>query len=432
MRHVRFALRFVVMWAVGAWFTLVYLVGRIGTLFVRGRDERRRAVAHLRGRVLRRAMTGLGATFVKLGQVMSTRPDLFDPEMIDELRQLQDKLPPFPGPVAESIVARQLGVPLASRFAEFDATPVAAASVAQVHRGRLTSELGGHEVAVKVLRPDVRAKVRRDSAILVTLARVANLHPRWRLSDPVGHLRHFVDGILDQTDLRLEVANYQAFGEHFAGFPGVKFPRVYPELSGERVMTMEFLRGTKLDHFHPGEHPELAGLLQRIMLKMCFDDGFIHADLHPGNLLYTENREVAIFDVGLVKRLPADVLLTFIDFSKCLVMGTPRDFVEHLKRFHSYVKDPDFVAMERDVTALLARFRGKAFADMEMGQLMNDVFALARRYRVRPLTELTLVLVGLVTSEGLGKKLNPDTNLFGDIAAYLGPILAKRGLALTP
>ncbi|HKA87509.1 MAG TPA: AarF/UbiB family protein [Haliangiales bacterium] len=432
MRHVRFALRFLVMWGIGAWFSLVYLVGRIGTLFVRGREERRRAVAHLRGRVLRRAMTALGATFVKLGQVMSTRPDLFDPEMIDELRQLQDRLPPFPGEAAAGLIERQLGAPLASRFAEFDAAPVAAASVAQVHRARLAAELGGDEVAVKVLRPDVRAKVRRDSAILLTLARVANLHPRWRLSDPVGHLRHFVDGILDQTDLRLEVANYQAFGEHFAGFPGVKFPRVYPELSGERVMTMEFLRGTKLDHLGPGNHRDIAKLLQRIMLKMCFDDGFVHADLHPGNILYTADRQVAIFDVGLVKRLPEDVLLTFIDFSKCLTMGTPKDFVEHLKRFHAYVKDPDFEAMERDVAELLRRFRGKAFADMEMGQLMNDVFALARTYRVRPLTELTLVLVGLVTSEGLGKRLNPDTNIFGDIAAYLGPILAKRGLLLAP
>ena len=432
MGRLRFVLRFLVMWAAGAWFSLVYLVGRARTLFVRGRDERRRAVAHLRGRVLRRAMTALGATFVKLGQVMSTRPDLFDPEMIDELRQLQDRLPPVAAAAAEELVERQLGAKMASRFAEFDPIPVAAASVAQVHRARLVHDLGGAEVAVKILRPDVRAKVRRDATILVALAKLANLHPRWRLSDPVGHLRHFVGGILDQTDLRLEADNYEVFGANFAGFPGVKFPHVYRELSGERVMTMEFLRGTKLDHLGAGEHPELASLLQRIVLKMCFDDGFFHADLHPGNLLLTADNEVAIFDVGLVKRLPEDVLLTFIDFSKCLVMGTPKDFVEHLKRFHAYVRNPDFAAMERDVSALLARFRDKAFADMEMGQLMNDLFALARAHRVRPLTELTLVLVGLVTSEGLGKKLNPDTNLFGDIAAYLGPILAKRGLALVP
>jgi len=427
MRRIRFFLRFLVMGWVGAWFLLAYAFCRIGTLFIRGRDRRRSAVAHLRGRMLRRAMTALGATFVKLGQVMSTRPDLFDPEMIEELRQLQDRLPPFAGERAKKTVEDTLGAPIEARFSEFDATPIAAASVAQVHRARLA---GGQEVAVKVLRPDVRANVQRDTAILLALAKITNLHPRWRLSDPVGHLSHFVEGILEQTDLRLEVDHYDLFRRHFDGYPGVRFPVVYPELSGERVMTMEFLSGTKLDGLAPGDHRGLAVRLQRVMLKMCFDDGFIHADLHPGNLLLTDEGDVAIFDVGLAKRLPDEVHLAFIDFTKCLVMGTPADFVAHLKRFHQYIQGTDFGAVERDVTDLLARFRGKSFADMEMGHLMNDVFALARRYRVRPLTDLTLVLVGLVTSEGLGKRLNPQSQIFIDIANYIGPILAKRGLAL--
>jgi ubiquinone biosynthesis protein len=426
MRRLRFFLRFLVMGWVGAWFMLAYAIGRIGTLFVRGRDRRRSAVAHLRGRILRRAMTVLGATFVKLGQVMSTRPDLFDPEMIDELRQLQDRMPPFPGATARRTVEEMLGGTIESRFAEFDAAPIAAASVAQVHRGRLTT---GEEVAVKVLRPDVRAKVRRDTAILLAMAKITNLHPHWRLSDPVGHLSHFVEGILEQTDLRLEVEHYDQFRRHFAGYPGVRFPIVYTELSGERVMTMEFLRGTKLDNLAPGDHRALGGRLSHVMLKMCFEDGFIHADLHPGNLLLTDEGDVAIFDVGLAKRLPEEVHLAFIDFTKCLVMGSPADFVAHLQRFHHYIEGTDFAAVERDVTELLARFRGKAFADMEVGHLMNDVFALARRYRVRPLTDLTLVLVGLVTSEGLGKRLNPHSQIFVDIAAYIGPILVKRGLA---
>ena len=155
MRRVRFFLRFLVMGWVGAWFMLAYAIGRIGTLFIRGRDRRRSAVAHLRGRTLRRAMTVLGATFVKLGQVMSTRPDLFEPEMIGELRQLQDRLPPFPGETARRTVEEMLGGTIEAASPNSTPRPVAAASVAQVHRARLA---GGEEVAVKVLRPDVRAQ----------------------------------------------------------------------------------------------------------------------------------------------------------------------------------------------------------------------------------------------------------------------------------
>ena len=160
------------------------------------------------GRVLRRAMTALGATFVKLGQVMSTRPDLLDTETIDELRKLQDRLPAFPIERVRRIVEEDLGAPLEDRFAEFDPVPVAAASVAKVHRARTRD---GREVAVKVLRPDVRERVLRDGAILDLFARMIEWSPTLRLSDPRGHLAQFMSGILDQTNLRLEVENYERF-----------------------------------------------------------------------------------------------------------------------------------------------------------------------------------------------------------------------------
>jgi ubiquinone biosynthesis protein len=299
--------------------------------------------------------------------------------------------------------------------------------VAQVHRARLKD---GAEVAVKVLRPDVREKVQRDSAILIAMARLIAVHPTWRLSDPVGHLTHFVGGILDQTNLRLEQEHYAHFKTFFAGVEGVRFPTVYPALSGERVLTMEFMRGRKVDKLPPGDHSVIARRLQQVVLKMCFEDGFFHADLHPGNVLVTEADEIVIFDAGLVKKLDDDILLQFMDFTKCLSMGTPKDFVEHLRRFHKYLGDVDWAGVERDLGAFTAHFRQQNVAQLELGGLMNEMFALARKYRVHPVPDLALVMVGLVTAEGIGKQLNPGNNLFADTAAYLMPLLAKRGLGL--
>jgi ubiquinone biosynthesis protein len=427
MRGVRHLGRFVTLWLLLWWYALGYALGRLRTLLIRDAEAKRAAVASLRGRILRRAVARLGATFVKLGQILSTRPDLLEPETIDELRALQDRLPAFPMPVVRRVVEEQLGGRLEDHFCEFDPVPVAAASVAQVHRARLPSS---EEVAVKVLRPDIRYKVERDATVLVAFAKMIAWHPRWRLSDPVGHLRHFVAGILEQTDLRLEIKNYHRFRRHFADTPGVRFPLVYSELSGERVMTMQFCRGAKLDSLPAGDHRALAQRLQRAILKMCFVDGFIHADLHPGNLLLAPSGDLTIFDVGLVKQLSDDILVQFMDFAKCIAMGTPRDFVNHLQRFHTYARGVDWTKLEGALGKFIVRFRAQSMAELELGALMNEVFALARRFRVRPLPDMALVIVALVTAEGIGKQLDPGTNLFQDTATFLAPLLAQRGLKL--
>jgi ubiquinone biosynthesis protein len=423
MRPFRYAARFLVMTAVIAWFVLVYGAGRVRALFAGSAEQRRAAIARLRGRVLRLAMTALGATFVKLGQVMSTRPDLLEPETIDELRALQDRLPAFSIARVRRIVAEDLDAPVEERFAELDDVPIAAASVSQVHRARLRS---GREVAVKVLRPDVHARVERDGAILGLFARLLALHPTLRLSDPVGHLQHFFSGILEQTDLRLEAANYVRFRASFAGMPGVHFPEVLPELSATRVMTMELLHGTKLDALPPGDHVALAKRLQRIFLKMCFEDGFVHADLHPGNMLLTDAGDIAIFDVGLVKHLSPQIHEQYVDFSRCLAMGATPDFVAHIRRYHAYTGELDWAGLERDLDGMLVRFRTQNAAQLELGELMSDILALGRRYRARPLADMALVMVAMVTAEGIGKQLNPNANLFEDTAEFLGPLLAKK------
>jgi ubiquinone biosynthesis protein len=407
---------------------LVYGLGRLWLwAAVRDRTRRGSRVARWQGRVLRRSMTVLGATFIKMGQVMSSRPDLFAPELIDELRHLQDRLPAFGFGRARRIVEQDLSRPLAEVFRDFEHRPIAAASVAQVHRAHLAD---GTEVAVKVLRPSIRRQVERDAVILLAGARLLALHPRARLSDPVGHLRHFVAGIVDQTDLRLEAANYQRFADNFRDTTDVVFPAVHPELSTMRVLTMELMRGEKLDDLADHHHTSLAVTVRHMMMKMCFADGFVHADLHPGNFLIRDGKEVIVFDAGMAKQLDPGVLSQFIDFSKCLTMGTPDDFVAHCKRFHTYLGDVDWDGLRRDVGALSGKFRAQDVGELEYSDLLAQVFAVARRYRVRPVPDMTLIMVALVTAQGIGKYLDPDVNMFQEVAQYLVPILMSRGEAV--
>ena len=402
---------------------LVYGIARLGiALFVWG-PRRSRAVGTLRGWMLKQTMSTLGATFIKLGQVMSTRPDLFAPEIIEQLRSLQDRIPPFSFRKIAQTIEADFGKPIHQLFSEFDEQPVAAASVAQVHRARLQD---GREVAVKVLRPGVRRQVERDQAILIGFARFIALHPRWRRSDPVGHTRHFIEAIHDQTDLQIEAANYVRFHANFSGNARVRFPEVHTDLCSSRVLTMEFVRGTKIDALPAGKYPKLAESVRMTFFKMCFEDGFVHADLHPGNMVVQDGESLVVYDVGLAKLLHEDVLIQFIDMTKCMAMGTPDDIVAHLKRFHTYIGEIDWVSLRVEVEAFAAKFRSKDVAKLEYGELIGEMFAIGRKHNVRPVTDMMLVFVALITAQGIGKMLEPEHNVFGAVATFLIPILMKR------
>jgi ubiquinone biosynthesis protein len=414
----------VAVWSTIAYYVSVYALRRFALLWSSTAAEKPERVARLQGEVLRRAMSQLGATFVKLGQVMSSRPDLFEPALITELKQLQDNLPPFPFSVVRTAIEAERDQPLNAIFSELDETPVAAASVAQVHRARL---LDGREVAVKVLRPNVRTQVERDGAFLLFGARLLALHPVLRLSDPVGFTQEFVEGLARQTDLRVEAQNYTQFARNFAHDRRVVFPYVHEALCGERVLVMDFVRGAKVDALPPGDHRAVADALRSATMQMLFVDGFMHADMHPGNMVVRDDGVLVLFDVGLASKLNSEVLDMFVDLMKCISMGTPDDTIEHLRRYHVHRGNVDWAAMRRDFEAFGQKFRSQDVMKLDYGALTNDVLAIARRYRVHPVPELSLVVVGVVTAQGIGKQLNPDANDFIEMSKYLVPLLMRTG-----
>ena len=404
----------------------VYAGGAL-TRLVLPRDARVHHRARQRGQLLRWSFELLGASVVKAGQLISSRPDVFSPEVIAELRALQDHVHAFSFRRVRAVLARELDADPTALFRVLEPEPVAAGSIAQVHRAVLHD---GREVAVKVLRPGVRARIRRDAAILLALARLAQwISPRARAADVRGHARSVVTGILAQTDLRHEAANYDRFREQFCAVEGLAFPYVHHELTTRDVLTMEFVRGSSLDDAAPEHLPRVTRVMRASFFAMCFEHGLVHADLHPGNVLVRADGVLVRLDVGLVKQLSAETLETLVDFTRCVVMGAARDLVEHLQRHHASSPVTDWAAVEADVVALVSTIRGRAMAELETSVLVGSVFALARKHRIQPMPELSLVLLGMVTIEGIAKRLDPRANTLQEIAAFLGPSLVRRRLA---
>jgi len=396
--------------------------GALARALLRGADLERAA-----GEALVQACTRLGATFIKIGQIASTRADLLPPDVVRELCRLRDQVPPFDFRLVRRTLAEDFGASLERFFASFDPVPVAAASVAQVHRAVLRES--GEIVAVKVRRPDILDKIALDRAILLALGHLLErVVPSLRLISLAGALRAFCDAVEQQTHFTREAENNRRFTANFAADPDVNFPALRPRLCSDRVLTMEFVEGVREEDIEAAGIDALrvveAGM--RCVCRMIFSHGFVHADLHPGNMRFFAPGRVVLFDLGLTGELTdADRL----SLAQTLYAFATGDGVTVARLFHDNAPSRgtrDYAAYEREVVALVDDVRRRGLGNLHVTLEIGRIFDILRRHHVQARSHMTMVNLALMTAEGLGKRLEPSLSLADAALPYLAEALEEK------
>ena len=386
----------------------------------RGPERLQRAA----GRALVRACTDLGATFIKVGQVASTRMDLLPPGLVRELATLQDRVPPFPFADVRRTLEEDLGRPLEEIFDAFETEPVAAASVAQVHRAILREN--GHTVAVKVRRPDILEKVRLDRAILLFLARnLERLVPTFHLMAIEEALRTFCQAVEEQIDLERELRNNRRFAADFAADPAIVVPHVYDDACCSSVLTMEFVEGV------PEAELERRGLDVEAIVRnglrgvcrMIFQHGFVHADLHPGNLRFVEPDRIVALDLGLVGEIDDHDRLTTARLLFALATGDGPTVARCFYDESPHPATKDYAAYEREMSEFVDSVRVKGLAHLQVSAEIGRIFDILRRHRIQARAHMTMVNLAIMTAEGLSKRLAPNIVLAEEVLPYLAEAL---------
>ncbi|MBD2454195.1 AarF/ABC1/UbiB kinase family protein [Nostoc sp. FACHB-87] len=382
------------------------------------KNDRRRAVQ------LRELLTRLGPAYIKIGQALSTRPDLVPPTYLEELTRLQDQLPPFPNEIAYQFIEEELGAPPEEIYVELSAQPIAAASLGQVYKGKLKT---GEEVAVKVQRPDLRERITIDLYILRRIAGWVQRNVKRVRSDLVGILDELGDRIFEEMDYIHEGENAERFFQLYGHIRDIYIPKIYWEYTNRRVLTMEWINGTKLT-----QAAEIAaqGIDARYLievgvqcsLRQLLEHGFFHADPHPGNLLATPDGKLAYLDFGMMSEIQPPQRYGLIE---AIVHVVNRDF-EGLAQ--DYVK-LDFLTPDTDLTPIIPAFarvfadaQGASVAELNIKSITDELSALMYEYPFRVPPYYALIIRSLVTLEGIAIFIDPNFKVLSE--AY--PYVSKR------
>src|SRR5918995_4710829 len=382
-----------------------------------------------RGRHLREMLDELGPTFVKFGQLLSTRPDVVPPDIVAELRGLQDDVTPFPSAQVREVVEEELGLTLEQAFLEFGETPIAAASIGQVHRAVLPN---GDEVVVKVQRPNAPVQIENDLALLYQAARLIRERVRALdfidVSDLVDEFARF---IRQELDYKLEARHADTFRRNFAGSATVVVPKVYWEYSGARLLTLEYLDGVQLADLELEEtdleaRRELAYRVTDTWMEMIFRHGFFHGDPHPANVLVLTDGRIGLVDFGLVGKLTAEDMtrLTrlFIDAATENVDALPRRLAELGVRYPKE-REEEFATELRE---LYYRYYGASLADIDPIQVIREAFALIYSMNLHLPTRFMLLDKSIATLGGVGVELYPAFNVFEVARPYARELMMER------
>jgi ubiquinone biosynthesis protein len=378
---------------------------------------------------LRMAMEELGPTFVKLGQLLSTRPDVLPRPYIEEFTKLQDEVPALPVEEIKRQILRQLGRPVEAVCLEFTDEPIAAASIAQVHRGRLQ---GGEEVVFKVRRPGITRTVETDIDIMMGLAHLIEQHvPAVAIYDPVGLVKEFRRTIRREMDFNREGHTIERFAANFTGDPTVYVPKVYWEHSGETVLTLEYVPGIKITEFQEltsrgFDLKELARRGAKAFLKQVLDHGVFHGDPHPGNIFVLPDHVICMLDYGMVGRLSPELKQQLIDLLEALLHRDVERIIAQLIYSGELTDDSDLKSLRRDLHEFIEDYYDILLQDLRVGRLLTDFIEILTQHRIRFPADFMLLAKALIAMEGLGRQLDPEFNMIDYMRPYIEQLVRER------
>ncbi len=378
---------------------------------------------------LRMTCEELGPTFVKMGQVLSTRPDLIPIEMVEELAKLQDDVQPFPFAEARIIIEAELKAPLEDIFASFDETPLAAASIAQVHRARLTT---GEDVAVKIQRPGIPKTISEDLGILFQLAAMLEHYiEELRLYRPTRIVEEFARTIRKEINFNLEASHTERFARQFRGNPAIYVPKVFHHASTERLLTMEYIDGIKINDIALLEERGydrnlLAARGTDLILEQVFIHGFFHADPHPGNMLVLPGNVICILDFGMMGHIDARDREHFTEVIMGYVYRDIPKLTDAVLQIVEYHDELERRALERDITTFADLHLYKPLKDVRVGDILEDLLELISRHQLRLPPDIFFMIKAMIQVESIGLQLDPGFDITAKVRPFIKRLITKR------
>ncbi len=364
-------------------------------------------------RRFRMAFEELGPTFVKLGQILSTRVDIFDAEWIEEFEKLQSNVAPIPVASIDELIESYLGRPMGEVFRSFDSVPVGSASIAQVHKAVLSD---GETVAVKIKRPDIEPIIQADLRILTHLAGLIESEiPEVRRYQPVQMVQYFARSLAKETDLSVELRYMQRFGQTFDSDPSVRIPRVYPDISNRQILVQEhigdtLLKDIRIETLDAPMRTQLAARITDTLFTMILQQGFFHADPHPGNIFIGSDGRITLIDFGLVGHLSSTRRREIVDLINAL---TRKDQFTMQYVLSNWAQGdlPDENLLGADVLEMLLNYEHTPVRDLRISQVINDITQIMRNHGLTLPGDLVMLFKTLITLEGVAKRLDGQTEL---------------------
>ncbi|MCS7203057.1 MAG: AarF/ABC1/UbiB kinase family protein [Thermodesulfovibrio sp.] len=382
---------------------------------------------------LRMAFEEVGCTFIKLGQLLSSRPDIVGHQYAKEFKKLQDNVPSFSVEIVYKTVESELGKPVDEIFAYFNPEPIGSASIAQVHEAALKNN---KKVIVKIRRPGIKDQILLDISIMQSLAKLIEKYvPESRIIDPTGVVEEFSKAILKELDFRREARNAMIFRKNFENYRKIYIPQVFVELTTERILVMEKVEGIRIDDIEALKEKnfdteELINTVIDMYFKQIFEDGFFHGDPHPGNILVLDNGKIALVDFGIVGKIDEDFREAYANVALAIINQNIEQLIKEYLKLGIISKELDIDRVKKelkeDIEDILYPIYSFRVEEIKISEIIEAVMKAAYKHKLRFLPELLLINKVLIMLEGLTRELSPKKSIIELIKPYALKTLSEK------